>query len=302
VLRWLKDIPVAERVIKVWPGIVKYVKKVSSGPKSKVPAVSFIQKLISHVQDPLSVAKLQFFINVAEVLQPFLKQFQNDNPLLPFSAEELYSLLTVLLQRLIRPGVLEKANTKTKLTAIDVMATENVVHPKHVDLGFATMQHLRKAEKDKSISDLQVLTFRKECILFLQKVCSKLMERSPLKYPCVRYIVSLNPNEIAKKPESAKQMFQKLLQYLLDNKQLNTRTCDSVLDQYRKWISNIGENKKDEYDTYRMDSSTGIDELFFMDIGSNAEYKDLFSVVKDMLIISHIIYVFDLRIYVRNFL
>ena len=84
-----------------------------------------------------------------------------------------------------------------------------------------------------------------------------------------------------------KQMFQKLLQYLLDNKQLNARTCDTVMDQYRKWISYIGENKKDEYESYRMDSSTGIDELFFMDIGSNAEYKDLFSVVKDMLILSH---------------
>jgi hypothetical protein len=201
--RWL----VAERAIDIWPGIVKYVKKVSSGPRSKVPAVSSFQKLIMHVQEPLNVAKLQFFINVAEGLQVFLKKFHGDNPLLPFLAEELYSLLKVLLQHFIRPEVLEKVNTKTKLAAIDVMVTENVVHPKHVDLDFATMQHIRKAEKDKSASELQILTFRKECIMFLQKLCSKLMERSPLKHSCVRYLMSLNPNEMAKRPDSAKQMF-----------------------------------------------------------------------------------------------
>jgi hypothetical protein len=36
-----------------------------------------------------------------------------------------------------------------------------------------------------------------------------------------------------------------------------------------------------------MDSLTGIDELIFRDIGSNAEYRDLFIVLKDMLILSH---------------
>jgi hypothetical protein len=36
-----------------------------------------------------------------------------------------------------------------------------------------------------------------------------------------------------------------------------------------------------------MGSKTGIDELFFRNIGSNAEYGDLFSVVIDMLILSH---------------
>jgi hypothetical protein len=35
---------------------------------------------------------------------------------------------------------------------------------------------------------------------------------------------------MANMPDSAKQMFQKLLQYLLDNKLLNARPCDSVLD------------------------------------------------------------------------
>lgn len=130
--RWLEDIPVAEKAINIRLGIIKYVKKVSSGPKSKVPSVSLFQKLIKHAQDPLTVAKLHFFINVAEVLQPFLKKFQSDNPSLPFIAEELYSLQKVILQRFIRPRVLEKANINAKLAAIDVMATENLVHPKQL--------------------------------------------------------------------------------------------------------------------------------------------------------------------------
>ncbi|KAK3091222.1 hypothetical protein FSP39_018058 [Pinctada imbricata] len=110
--RCLEDIPVAERALEIWPSVIKYVKKISIGPKSKIPSIS-----------------------------SFHKKFQSDKPVLPFPAEFSKCLSRQTSQ------VLEKVNTKAKLANIHVMAPENIVHPKHEEMGVATMQHLRKAEK-----------------------------------------------------------------------------------------------------------------------------------------------------------
>ena len=58
--RWLEDVPVAERALLVWPHIEKYVT--TTLPKSKIPVIRSFQNLKEHVLDPLSLAKLQFFL------------------------------------------------------------------------------------------------------------------------------------------------------------------------------------------------------------------------------------------------
>jgi len=88
------------------------------------------------------------------------------------------------------------------------------------------------------------------CVLFLQKVASKLIERSPLKYPIVRYLKSLKPTHMAMKPEEAKDNFSKLLEKLEECKVQDGKTCDAALHQYKKWLSEIQDVKKEEYSAY----------------------------------------------------
>jgi hypothetical protein len=92
---------------------------------------------------------------------------------------------------------------------------------------------------------------------------------------------------MAKHPESSKEMFSKLLQCLIDNRIRDAKYCDIVMQQYRKWLADIKCEKKEVYESYSMDSKEGIDTLFYKDIGGKAEYQELFTVVKDMLILSH---------------
>ena len=68
--RWLEDVPVAERALLVWPHIEKYVTTTLSGPKSKIPVIRSFQNLKEHVLDPLSTAKLQFFITKSSYTFP----------------------------------------------------------------------------------------------------------------------------------------------------------------------------------------------------------------------------------------
>ena len=82
--RWLEDKKVAERAISIWPNIHKYVVETLKKPKSKIPSSASFATVKSAVHDILIVAKLQFFVSVATVMQPFLKMFQADAPMLPF--------------------------------------------------------------------------------------------------------------------------------------------------------------------------------------------------------------------------
>ena len=99
-----------------------------SGPKSKIPVIRSFQNLKEHVLDPLSTAKLQFFITIAKVLTPFLKKFQSEEPMLPFMAEELYTILWTLLEKFIKKSVLEEATTAAKLSKIDVLIRKKIYY------------------------------------------------------------------------------------------------------------------------------------------------------------------------------
>ena len=54
------------------------------------------------------------------------------------------------------------------------------VAPSEIDIGFAAKATVDKALKEKRVSQLQVLEFRKECEVMLQTTVSKMQERSPL--------------------------------------------------------------------------------------------------------------------------
>ena len=100
--RWLEDKKVAERAISIWPNIHKYVVETLKKPKSKIPSSASFATVKSAVHDILIVAKLQFFVFVATVMQPFLKMFQADAPMLPFLTSEVVVLFPNLMQRFIK--------------------------------------------------------------------------------------------------------------------------------------------------------------------------------------------------------
>ena len=132
--------------------------------------------------------------------------------MLPFLAEELCSILQVILNKFVKDSVMEEANTYEKLSHIDVFKKENILSAKQIlEVGFAAKLLVHEAQKKKA-SILQVKDFQEGCIIFLQKVAWKLLEQWPLKYPVVRYRTSLYPSNIADTISSATATFNKLLQ------------------------------------------------------------------------------------------
>lgn len=148
------------------------------------PKIKIFDILKEAVQDPLTEAKLQFFITQAKVLTPYLEKYQTDKLMLVFISEDLEMILKTTMKKYMTKELVEEAGAY-KLTQVDCRKKENLVCPKNVELGFAVKQQI---DKKKNISQLQLLEFKSDCRAFLQGMTEKLIERSPLKYSLVRNV------------------------------------------------------------------------------------------------------------------
>ena len=134
----------------------------------------------------LTPCRMSFFINIASVLEPFLRHFQSDALLVPFLYQPLEVIMRNLKQKLIKREVLLEATSVQKLMKIDL---NEKCHYKEVKIGIATSSMLEKVK----VSDGKKIEFRKDCISYLVAAVSKLKERSSLKYTIVRALLSLSP-------------------------------------------------------------------------------------------------------------
>ena len=136
---------VAERAVEMWPSLTTYITEILKRPKSQVPTSSS-------------------FSTVKSAVRPYLQTFQSDGPLLPFITSELETLLQTLMGKFMKRAVLEGANSAYKIAKLNVFDSATHVAPSEVDIGFAAKTTLEKVYKERKISQLQVLEFRKECV------------------------------------------------------------------------------------------------------------------------------------------
>ena len=88
-----------------------------------------------------------------------------------------FTIFWTLLRRIIKKTVLDEARAAAKLSKTFVLNKENTLSPIDVDVGFACKIIVQEAEAKKKASPLQVLEFKKERIVLLQKLRNKLLER-----------------------------------------------------------------------------------------------------------------------------
>ena len=277
---------VAERAVKIWPHVLNYVKSFEGKPKSQVPKIASFSSLKDATQDPLTITKLQVFISVAKLLQPYLKMFQTEKSMLPFMAVDLEQLLRNLMLRFIKKSVIDEATSVTKLTGIIIEDSQNHLAAKHVEIGLGAKNAIRQAEVNKSVSSSQIQELRQQCITFLSKLIGKLLEGSPLKYVIVRSLLSLNPCYIANSPENAVARFGLILDKLDFSNWLTADEGDEVLTQYKVFLQEIKLHHLEDFKSY---SSTNdrLDVFFNSVLGCKPKLSKLWMVIRKLLILSH---------------
>ena len=146
-MRWIEDRPVAERALEVCGLCVKLIRRYESLSKSKRSKNKSYERLVSHYTDLLVPVKLQFFVFVATIFEPYLSLFQTDAPMIPFIFTELENIYNKLRLRLVfRQSCLKKTTSIANRLKRDW--TENKgIHLGNilVDIGATTKLKLQKA-------------------------------------------------------------------------------------------------------------------------------------------------------------
>ena len=99
--RWCENDKCANRAEIVWPGFIKFVKYLQGLQVSKRPQGKSSTLLQESIKDPLLRAKFKFVEFIAERLYKFLRDFQTDQPMVPFLCETLKELLLSLMNMFI---------------------------------------------------------------------------------------------------------------------------------------------------------------------------------------------------------
>lgn len=229
--RWLENVEVAQRGIDIIPFLRMFVEGLKK--EKKEPTSATYRNVVKSLKDPLLAAKLAFFKSVATEVEPMLREFQTDDPMVPF----LHSVLTQLLKSLIdRFMKSEKIKSVSQIKKIDVENNDNFMLAKDVVIGYDTKKAIKEARKE--LKEVEVQKFRVDCRNFLKVLVCKMLTRSPLTYPLTRASTCLDPALIANDKGIAKQRLDKLLTILTDNGKISGSMADAAAKQFGAFIAN----------------------------------------------------------------
>ncbi len=139
VTRWVENRQVAERALKIWDNVVAYVTWVSKLSKSKQPQSESFLFVRQATADKLIPAKINFFLSVANILEPFLKYFQShDKPMSILLPAHLERMTRQILDRFLKPGVMDGCAYASQLMALNLADDGNLCVAKDVEIGLAT--------------------------------------------------------------------------------------------------------------------------------------------------------------------
>ena len=286
--RWVENVPVAERTLEVLPHLRKYVKAVNDKklPDPKTQSFDTVQKML---QDDLLEVKINIFISIAKEVVPFLTLYQTDRVMIPFLGDDLHHMLKSLMSRVISNSVLKKQGTTLHgLIKIDVNNGENQRAVHKVDIGFVASEQLKKLSASKKVSDRQVLALKTECKEAILTIIKRLWLKSPLQYRLVRALNCLSPQMMVNNSERCVNKFQIVLKVLVDAKKLKESDVDQTKHQFSCFLDeDVPQHtaKLDAFDHNKEDQH--IEQLFYEMMATKQCYKKLWTVVKNLLTLSH---------------
>lgn len=227
-IRWVENSSVINSAIDFIPHIKKYIDGVKNKPLQQ--SKSFVQ-VSDFVKHDILLAKLHFMLTVTTELEPFLRMFQSNKPLLPFLYMELMNMLKNIMQRFIIGKVMDLAITNTELMQVDIRNKENYIAINKIDVGFSARAQLPgKNERD-------VLSFLRDCRNFLIVLCERLNLKSPLRKKIVKGFSCLSP-DIMLSAELKKSRIQILLSELLRCKQISAVEAENIQRDYLNFCGN----------------------------------------------------------------
>lgn len=209
------------------PHLRTYIAKARENKRE--PATYSYEIVLASLSDAFIGPKLAFFKTLASEVELFLTKYQSELPMAPFLYKDLLLTLKSVMQRFIKKDVLDSQH----LISIDIFDKNSYILSKNIDLGYLTRQELKNVKK----TDKEVLYFRNDCLLILQNVCKKLLDKSPLKYPIVRDITFCDPSIIDSSKEKSIKRLKFSLEEFVERKWISGIQADEIDLEFKTLLS-----------------------------------------------------------------
>lgn len=116
--RWLENTDVAQRAMEITPHIRKFVQGAQKDKNE--PTSASYQDVKNCLSDSLLMAKLAFFKSVAAEVEPFLREFQSDSPMVPFLYTSLSQMVRNIMERFMKIDILKNVAQVSAFAAIPI--------------------------------------------------------------------------------------------------------------------------------------------------------------------------------------
>jgi hypothetical protein len=281
--RWVENVMVAERALKVWPHVKQFIKSLLA--EKKAPNTKSFEFLQNCLNDHFLTARIECFISIAKTLQPFLKKFQSDAPMLPFMAHELFNLLRSLLQRFVAPEVFKKeCSSVATLLCLDMSTTKNLLPPSDVDIGFKSKAAVKEIKT--KVSQRDIFQFQMESRDFLKAVVTKIIDKTPIKNKIVQNLDWLQPKCIVNDCQACVKQLENVMSCLVSIGRINPDHCDNIKMQFLQWQCSISASYSSIFSSFCC-STDRLDTFFSQYMGHNEDYSLLWSLARTLLMLSH---------------
>ena len=282
----MEDKKVADRLLEIWPNIVKIVDFWQSLPKSKRPSSKSFENVLKAVKDPLTTVKLSFFSFLASLFKPFLLKYQTRKPMIPYFYHDLVSMFRSVLQLVVKEDVLQKCASGQDLLKIDLDNKETFKKKKEFHLGFSTESLLKDLKRKDMVKSSEVSNFLTNVWKCVVETMKKMFERCPLGSIVVRNAVVFNPRTISSSISSSNETtllkkFKLLLKHLIGLKIMAAHKADKALQQYSDFLTHFKQASVDIEDIIRLD------DFYFKEFKISDLFPELSSVIKIILTMSH---------------
>ena len=139
---------------------------------------------------------------------------------------------------------------------------------------------------EKLVSATKMSTFRKEYRVLLKSLCQKLMEKSPLKSLIVICAAALSPCNMVKDSEVSVLKFERLADYLHEQKHITSQQCDESKSEYEKFLGNIVKVNREKFTKFDT-SIEQVDQFLGGFLNGAKEFKSLCFIFKFICTLSH---------------
>ena len=255
-------------------------------PKYKQPKCKSFTVLTDPVFDLFMPPKLQFFSNVAGLLEPYLKRYQSDAPLVPFMYFDMKNLVTATMKLFVKQDKIKDCKTASDLLEFP-LASEVHCKDKEVSLGFATENSLSELKKSDQVEGGKIKSFIGECRQFLITLLKKIFERSPLGSPFIRAVRILDPITMPSYSTSVNQKCMKsLLRQLMSCNILKPTVCDKVMESFDKFLSSELVLHQEKFVNYKREQQR-LDDFYFNSVMDMKKYPEFSLLLKLVFVLSH---------------